>query len=53
MKKANDDISQYKQKRYQKNKDRILDKPHLSKQEKWELRERLRIISEAFSKDPL
>lgn len=50
MKKVNDDISKAKQKRYEKNKDRIADKPHMSKHEKWELRERLRIISEAFSK---
>lgn len=51
MKQSNDNISETKRKRSEKNKDRLADKPHLSKHERWEIRERLRIISEAFSDD--
>jgi hypothetical protein len=47
MKQSNHQKSETGQKRYEKNKERILDKPHLSKHERWEMRERLRIIEEA------
>jgi len=48
MKQSNDSRSESQRRRAEKNKDRIADKPSLSKQEKWEIRERLRIISEAL-----
>lgn len=48
MKQSNNTRSETQRKRSEKNKDRISDKPHLSKHEKWEIRERLRIISEAI-----
>lgn len=48
MKQSNDSKSESQRKRAEKNKERIADKPYLSKQEKWEIRERLRIISEAL-----
>jgi hypothetical protein len=47
MKQSNEQKSKSGQKRYQKNKNRILDKPHMSKHERWELMERLRILSQA------
>jgi hypothetical protein len=50
MKQSNDNKSETQRKRAEKNKNRISDKPHLSKHERWELRERLRIISESLSK---
>lgn len=50
MKQSNDNKSETQRKRAEKNKERISDKPHLSKHERWELRERLRIISESLSK---
>jgi hypothetical protein len=53
MKQSNEQKSQSGRKRYEKNKDRLSDKPSMSKQERWEARERLRIISQALSKDPL
>ena len=51
MKQSNEQKSQTGQKRYEKNKNRISDKPHMSKHERWEMMERLRIISKAFGKD--
>jgi len=51
MKQSNEQKSQAGQKRYEKNKNRISDKPHMSKHERWEARERLRIIVEALGKD--
>jgi ribosomal protein L44E len=53
MKKSNDSKSQYGQRRYNKNINRIADKPKLSKHEKWEIRERAKIVLEALRKDPL
>jgi hypothetical protein len=53
MKQSNEQKSQFGQKRYEKNKNRILDKPHMSKHERWEMRERAKIILEALRKDPL
>ena len=53
MKQSNDSKSQSGQRRYNKNINRLADKPHLSKQEKWEIRERAKIILEALKKDPL
>jgi hypothetical protein len=53
MKQSNEQKSQSGQKRYEKNKNRILDKPHMSKHERWEMRERAKIILEALRKDPL
>jgi hypothetical protein len=50
MKQSNANKSETQRKRAEKNKNRISDKPHLSKHERWELRERLRIISESLSK---
>lgn len=49
MKQSNDKRSESQRKRAEKNKERIADKTHLSKHEKWEIKERLRIISEAMS----
>ena len=51
MKQSNEIRSETQRKRSEKNKDRLADKPHLSKHERWEIRQRLRIISEAFSDD--
>jgi hypothetical protein len=53
MKQSNEQKSQSGQKRYEKNKNRISDKPHMSKHERWEMRERAKIILEALRKDPL
>jgi hypothetical protein len=56
MKQSNEQKSKSGQKRYQKNKNRILDKQHMSKHERWELMERLRILSqasEAFRKNSI
>ena len=50
MKQSNNNKSETQRKRAEKNKNRISDKPHLSKHERWEFRERLRIISESLSK---
>lgn len=50
MKQSNSKRSQSQRKRAEKNKDRVSNKPHLSKHERWELRERLRIVSESLSK---
>ena len=50
MKRSNDNKSETQRKRAEKNKERISDKPYLSKHQRWELRERLRIISESLSK---
>lgn len=50
MKQSNENKSDRQRKRSEKNKERLSDKPHLSKHEKWEIRERLRILSEAMSK---
>lgn len=50
MKQSNDNKSDRQRKRSLKNKDRIADKPHLSKQEKWEIKERMKILSQAYSK---
>jgi hypothetical protein len=50
MKQSNDNKSETQRKRAEKNKNRMSDKPYLSKHERWELRERLRIISESLSK---
>ncbi len=49
MKKSNIVRSESQRKRSEKNQERISDKPQLSKHEKWELKERFRIISEALS----
>jgi hypothetical protein len=46
MRQSNESKSESGQKRYEKNKNRMSDKPHLSKHERWEMRERLRIIAE-------
>jgi hypothetical protein len=53
MKQSNDKKSQYGQKRQIKNADRIADKPKISKHERWEVRERAKIILEALRKNPL
>jgi hypothetical protein len=53
MKQSNDKKSQSGQKRHNKNADRIADKPYMSKHERWEMRERAKIILEALTKDPL
>lgn len=50
MKQSNNNKSNRQRKRSLKNKDRIADKPHLSKHEKWEIKERLKILSDAYSK---
>lgn len=50
MKQSNSSKSESQRKRAEKNKERLSNKPHLSKHEKWEMRERLRIISETLSK---
>ena len=46
MKKSNTKVSQHKQKRASKNKLRLADKPHLSKQERQEAAERYRLTSQ-------
>lgn len=48
MRQSNDIRSESQRQRYDKNKKRISDKHYLSKQQKWEIKERLRIISEAL-----
>lgn len=48
MKQSNQNKSETQRKRSEKNRERISAKPHLSKHEKWEMRERVRIISEAL-----
>jgi hypothetical protein len=53
MKQSNESKSHSGQKRYNKNINRLSDKPKLSKHEKWEIRERAKIIFEALRKDPL
>jgi hypothetical protein len=53
MKQSNEQKSKSGQKRYNKNINRIADKPHISKHEKWEMRERAKIILEALRKNPL
>lgn len=53
MKQSNESKSQAGRKRYSKNINRIADKPQLSKHERWEMRERAKIILEALRKDPL
>lgn len=50
MKKSNETKSESQRKRSEKNRVRIAEKPHLSKHEKWEERERLRIIYDALYK---
>lgn len=49
MKQSNKNRSERQRKRSLKNKKRLSDKPHLSKHERWEARERIRIISEMLS----
>lgn len=49
MKKSNTIRSESQRRRSEKNQERMADKPKLSKHEKWELRERFRIISDALS----
>ena len=46
MKKINAKVSQHKQKRASKNKLRLADKPHLSKQQRQEAAERYRLTSQ-------
>jgi hypothetical protein len=46
MKKSNTKASQHKQKRASKNKLRLADKPHLSKQQRQESAERYRLTSQ-------
>jgi hypothetical protein len=46
MKKSNAKASQHKQKRASKNKLRLADKPHLSKQQRQEAAERYRLTSQ-------
>ncbi len=46
MKKSNIKVSQHKQKRASKNKLRLADKPHLSKQERREAYERFMLTSQ-------
>ena len=46
MKKSNTKVSQHKQKRASKNKLRLADKPHLSKQERQEAYERFMLTSQ-------
>ena len=46
MKKSNTKVSQHKQKRASKNKLRLADKPHLSKQQRQEAAERYRLTSQ-------
>ena len=53
MKQSNNKKSQSGQKRYSKNINRIADKPKMSKHERWEMRERAKIIREALTKNPL
>lgn len=48
MKQSNNKKSESQRRRAEKNRERISDKHYLSKHEKWEIRERLRIISEAL-----
>jgi glycerol-3-phosphate cytidylyltransferase-like family protein len=52
MKQSNQQKTNSGQRRYEKNKNRISDKPHMSKHERWEMMERLRIITEALSGNP-
>lgn len=48
MKQSNDKRSARQRKRSKKNQERLASKPHMSKHEKWELKERIKIISEAL-----
>lgn len=48
MKQSNKNRSDSQRKRSEKNNERIAKKPHISKHQKWEMRERLKIISEAY-----
>lgn len=52
MKKSNLIRSESQRKRSEKNQERISDKPRLSKHERWEMAERLRIIQEAMMPKP-
>ncbi len=52
MKKSNIVRSDSQRKRSEKNQERISDKPRLSKHERWEMTERLRIIQEAMMPKP-
>lgn len=49
MKQSNDKRAESQRKRAEKNKERISAKPQLSKHERWEMAERLRIIQEALT----
>jgi len=49
MKQSNDKRAEIQRKRAEKNKERISAKPQLSKHERWEMAERLRIIQEALT----
>jgi hypothetical protein len=48
MKQSNENRSERQRKRSLKNKERLSDKPYYSKHEKWEMAERIRIISDAL-----
>jgi len=50
MKQSNDQKSERQRKRAKKNQERLSDKPHLSKHERWEIKERLRILADTYSK---
>lgn len=52
MKQSNENRSESQRKRAEKNKERISAKPRLSKHERWEMAERLRIIQEALMPKP-
>jgi len=49
MKQSNNKRAESQRKRSEKNKGRISAKPQLSKHERWEMAERLRIIQEAIT----
>jgi len=49
MKKSNNNRSKSQKKRAEKNQKRLSDKTRLSKQQRWEMRERVRILSETLS----
>lgn len=52
MKQSNDNRSESQRRRAKKNKERMSAKPQLSKHERWEMAERLRIIQEAMMPKP-
>ena len=53
MKKSNTKVSQHKQKRANKNKLRLSDKPHLSKQQRQEAAERYKLTSQIINNNVL